>query len=147
MQGKKELFYMNKNKINNSSDMFIYKAYIDFNSAKYLLEAFNNNQIDIDLEKIYFELQQSAEKSFKSLLSHYKIACPKIHDIEELIELCKENNIDLPINIEFLERLTDYAVEGRYGIIHDDLNDTDQYIKIIDKLLLHVTHTIQKGTS
>ena len=73
MQGKKELFYMNKNKINNSSDMFIYKACIDFNSAKYLLEAFNNNQIDIDLEKIYFELQQSAEKSFKSLYHYYLI--------------------------------------------------------------------------
>ena len=127
--------------------MFLYKACIDFNSAKYLLEAFNNNHIDIDLEKIYFEFQQSAEKSFKSLLSHYKIECPKIHDIEELIELCNENNIPLPCNINFLEQLTDYAVEGRYGIIHDDLNNTDQYIKILDELLLHVTNAIQKDTS
>ena len=50
----------------------------------------------------------------------------------------------MPINIELLEKLTDYAVEGRYGIIYDDLNDTDQYIKIIDEFLRYVTHTIQK---
>ena len=133
---------MNKNNIKNSSEMFLYKAVIDLNSAKYLLEAFNNDKIDIDLEKIYFEFQQSAEKSFKSLLSYHKIAFPKIHDLEELIKLCKENSIDLPQNIEILERLTDYAVDGRYGIIHDDLNDADQYVKILDKLLRHVTHAI-----
>jgi len=51
---------MNKDDIKNSADMFLYKAIVDLNSGKYLLEAFNADEIDIDIEKIYFELQQSA---------------------------------------------------------------------------------------
>ena len=54
-------FSMNKHQLNSSYDVFIYKATIDLNSAKCLLKAFNNNEIEIDIEKIYFELQQSAE--------------------------------------------------------------------------------------
>jgi len=61
---------MNKSEIKNSADMFLYKAIVDLNSAKYLLEAFNDDKIDIDIEKIYFELQQSAEKLLKSILSN-----------------------------------------------------------------------------
>ena len=83
---------MKKNEIRNSIDMFFYKANIDLNSAKYLLEAFDNDIIDIDIEKIYFELQQCAEKLLKSLLSYYGIKLPKIHDIEELIFICKQND-------------------------------------------------------
>jgi len=48
--------------------LFLYKALVDLNSGKYLLEAFNSNKIEIDIEKIYFELQQSAEKLLKSIL-------------------------------------------------------------------------------
>lgn len=73
---------MNKSEIKNSADMFLYKAIVDLNSAKYLLEAFNDDKIDIDIEKIYFELQQSAEKLLKSILSKHAITFPKSHDIE-----------------------------------------------------------------
>jgi hypothetical protein len=45
---------MNKNDIRSSSEMFLYKAIIDLNSAKYLLDAYNEDKIDIDIEKIYF---------------------------------------------------------------------------------------------
>jgi len=60
---------MNKSDIKNSADMFLYKAIVDLNSGKHLLSAFNSNEIEIDIEKIYFELQQSAEKLLKSMLS------------------------------------------------------------------------------
>ena len=49
-------FCMNKNDIKNSADMFLYKAIVDLNSGKHLLEAFNTDEINIDIEKIYFEL-------------------------------------------------------------------------------------------
>ena len=131
---------MNKNNIKNSSDMFLYKAVVDLNSGKYLLEAFNQNKIDIDIEKIYFELQQSAEKLLKSILSKHNIKFPKTHDIEQLIECCIENNIVLLDDIDSLIELSDYAVDGRYSMIHDDINESEKYILIIEKLI-----TLAKG--
>jgi len=126
---------MNKSEIKNSADMFLYKAIVDLNSAKYLLEAFNDDKIDIDIEKIYFELQQSAEKLLKSILSKHAIIFPKSHDIEQIIGLCKQHGIELIENTEILIELSDYAVEGRYSIIHDDLNESEKYIEIIEKMI------------
>lgn len=143
MLGMMENYYMNKNDIKSSADMFLYKATVDFNSAKYLLEAFNEDKIEIDIEKIYFDLQQCSEKCLKSILSSHNIKFPKIHDIEELIELCNKNNIILIDNVEYLIRLTDYAVDGRYSIIHDDLDNPDKYLNILDKLLKFVKKALK----
>jgi len=126
---------MNKSDIKNSADLFLYKAIVDLNSGKYLLEAFNADEIEIDIEKIYFELQQSGEKLLKSMLSKKAIRFPKSHDIEQIIELCKENNICLIEDIECLIELNDYAVEGRYSIIHDDINEADRYIVVLERLI------------
>ena len=119
---------MDKSEISNSSDMFLYKANIDLNTAQYLLDAYNQDKINIDIEKIYFELQQCSEKCLKSLLSKYSIRIPKIHDLEELIELCIDNDIELIENISSLVQLNDYTVDGRYSIIHDDIDDSENYI-------------------
>ena len=126
---------MNKSDIKNSADMFLYKAMVDLNSGKYLLQAFNEDEIAIDIEKIYFELQQCAEKLLKSFLSRKGIKFPKTHDLEQMIESCENNNITLTDEIECLIELNDYAVEGRYSIIHDDINEADKYILILEKLI------------
>jgi HEPN domain-containing protein len=126
---------MNKSDIKNSADLFLYKAIVDLNSGKYLLEAFNADEIEIDIEKIYFELQQSGEKLLKSMLSKEAIRFPKSHDIEQIIELCREHNICLTEDIECLIELNDYAVEGRYSIIHDDINEADRYIIVLERLI------------
>jgi len=126
---------MNKSDIKNSSELFLYKATIDLKSAKYLLDGFENDLIEIDTEKIYFELQQCAEKSLKSILSANNISFPKTHDIEQLIDKCIENKIELLNDIETLIELSDYAVEGRYSIIHDDINESNKYIEILNKLI------------
>ena len=131
--GTKGLFCMNKSDIKNSADMFLYKAIIDFNSGKYLLEAFEKGDIEIDLEKIYFELQQCSEKLLKSLLTRKNVVFPKTHDIEYLIELCKDNDIPLPNDVDCLIELNDFAVDGRYSIIHDDIDDSYNYINILEK--------------
>ncbi len=49
---------MNKSDIKCSADMFLYKAIIDLNSGKHLFEAYNSEEIAIDIDKVYFELQQ-----------------------------------------------------------------------------------------
>lgn len=129
---------MQKSDIKNSADLFLYKAIIDLNSAKYLLEGFNKDNVEIDIEKIYFELQQSAEKALKSLLSRHGIKFPKSHDIEQLISMCEEAAIPLIQGIEKLIELSDYAVEGRYSIISDDLNDSEMFIGLIQKLIISI---------
>ena len=129
---------MQKCDIKNSADLFLYKAIIDLNSAKYLLEGFIKDNVEIDIEKIYFELQQSAEKALKSLLSKHGIKFPKSHDIEQLISMCEEAAIPLIQGIEKLIELSDYAVEGRYSIISDDLNDSEMFIGLIQKLIASI---------
>jgi HEPN domain-containing protein len=126
---------MKKSDIKSSADLFLYKAIIDLNSAQYLLNGFNKDNIEIDIDKIYFELQQSAEKVLKSILSKHSILFPKSHDLEQLIDLCTSNNIPLVENVDRLIELNDYAVEGRYSIICDDINDSDEFIKLIESLI------------
>jgi len=135
---------MKKDEIKNSADMFFYKGKIDLEAAKHILKYFNNGEIEIDFEVIYFHLQQCAEKLLKSLLSKYKIRVLKTHDIEDLLELLENQNIQTINNINILEKLTQYAVEGRYAILHDDLDDTDKYIVILDELLEFVKNEINK---
>jgi len=123
---------MKKIDVKNSADMFLYKAIVDFNSGKALYSLFENDEIDIDIEKIYFDFQQSSEKLLKSILTHNNITIKKTHDIEELIDMCVQNNITLITNVELFIKLNEYAVEGRYDIICDDINDADEYIKQLD---------------
>ena len=126
---------MKKDKISSSADLFYYKANMDFNSAKYLFEAFKEDKIDIDIETIMFHLQQCAEKLLKALLSNKKIKINKTHDIELLINLSKTNTIKLPTYTDILIPLSEYAVEGRYAIIHDDIDDIDKYIEILEDFI------------
>jgi len=134
---------MKKDEIKNSSDMFFYKAQIDFNSAKALLELFEDGKIEIDLEKINFDLQQSVEKLLKSLLAKNNIEVPKVHDIDFLIKKCHQNNINLIGHSQELIELSDYAVEGRYDIICDDIDDSYSYIKLTEELLHFVKEEIK----
>ena len=128
-------FYMKKSDIKNSADMFLYKSIIDFNSGVALYKLFENDEIDIDIEKVYFNFQQSVEKLLKALLTHNRIEIEKTHDINKLVKLCKNNNIALLEDMEILIDLTEYAIEGRYGIICDDFNDVQDYIKNISLLI------------
>ena len=134
---------MKKSEIKNSADMFLYKAIVNLNSAKYLMKAFSEDKIEIDIEKIYFELQQSAEKILKSILTKNTIAFPKTHDIEQLLDICKQHQITIVEDSSMLEELvelSDYAVEGRYSIIHDDVNDSEKYCFIIEQIIKVVSH-------
>jgi hypothetical protein len=58
---------MKKADIKNSADMFLYKAMVDFNSGKYLLKSFENDEIEIDIEKYILIFN----KVLKNYLKHY----------------------------------------------------------------------------
>ena len=128
-------------------EIFLKKAITDFRAAKNLLKDFEDGETELDLEIVFFHLQQSSEKLIKSILSKNEIDFPKVHDLNLLIKILDQNEIKLTLNIKPLIPLTDYAVEGRYAIIHDDLEDTDKYIKILDKFIILTKTTINYQTS
>lgn len=125
-------------------EILVKKSKTDLKVAKNILEDFNNGDEDLDLEVIMFHLQQSTEKLLKALLSFNKYHITKTHDINHLIKNIKNNNIAIIDNIEKLSLLSDYAVEGRYAIINDDLEDTDKYIEILNELQEFVKKVITK---
>jgi len=117
-------------------EIFLLKAKEDFNAAKYLLDGYRHHNLEIRLEVVFFHLQQCGEKLLKTLLDSRNIKFPRTHDIEDLIELCRSNSIILVEDIDMLVDLTDYAVEGRYAILHDDLQNMDKYLLILENLFL-----------
>ena len=52
--------------------------------------------------------------------------------------MCEEQSIPLVEGVEKLVELSDYAVEGRYSIISDDLNDSEIFIGLIQELLASI---------
>jgi HEPN domain-containing protein len=124
-------------------EILFIKAKEDFVAAKYLLDGFNNHGLELNLEIIFFHFQQCAEKLLKSVLDIHSIKFPHTHDLDNLMTLLEENNIFLFDELEELLPLTDFAVEGRYSILHDDLNDTDKYIALLDTFIKIVAAKIQ----
>lgn len=90
-----------------------------------------------------FHFQQSAEKFLKALISNHKIRIQKTHDISVLINLCKSNNIELINDIDILEQLNEYAIEGRYAIIHDDIEDTNSFTQKLEELKKFIENIIK----
>jgi len=125
---------MKKSEIKNSADLFFYKGQVDFNVAVLLLESFSAGECEIDLDTIMFHFQQCAEKMLKSILSKNKIRIKQTHSIESLMDLLVENAIDSPSDFEPLKSLSEYAVDGRYAVIHDDIDDAEQYIGLLKEL-------------
>ncbi len=118
------------------------KARTDLKVAKNILEDFENGDDELDLEVIMFHLQQSTEKLIKSLLAYNRLHFTKTHSIAYLLDAVFENNIEIIEDAQKLIPLTEFAVEGRYAILHDDLDDVDKYIVIVSKLLEFVDMTI-----
>ena len=115
-------------------EIFFKKAIVDLNSAKVILASFEKGDIELDIEVIFFHLQQSAEKLLKTLLDFHQIKFPRTHDLQILVNLLEENEIKLDNSKELLP-LSIYAVEGRYAILHDDLEDVDKYIEILEDMI------------
>lgn len=123
-------------------EILLKKSKIDLASAKILLKSFDEEKSDLELEVVFFHFQQCAEKLIKTLLDFYGIKFPHNHNIRELIKLANDNSINIDF-IDELSMLTQYAVEGRYTVIHDDFDDTDKYIAILDSFLEKVRSEVR----
>lgn len=133
---------MKKSEIKNSAELFCYKATVDFAAAKTLFKAIDSGESDIDMDVVFFHLQQTAEKLLKSLLSYSKIRVDRTHDIESLIACCAQNEIELLDGIGSLVVLSEFAVEGRYAVIHDDMQNASKYFETLEEFAKFVEKRI-----
>ena len=128
----------------NQYEILFNKAKADLFAANVLYARFNEGNSELDLEVVCFHLQQSAEKLIKAVLSKKHINYPKIHDLEILLTILSINDIDLKPDRNLLIELSDYAVEGRYAIMHDDLENI-QNIFILIANMINKANTIVYG--
>lgn len=122
-------------------ELMYQKATSDLALATHAL-AIDDDEIDIEI--IFFHLQQAAEKYLKALLSFQGVHYEKIHDIRRLIALCQINVIELPDQTERLVDLNPFAVEGRYAVVADDMYDAQVFIDLLRKMKNHVANRIGK---
>jgi HEPN domain-containing protein len=118
------------------------KATVDFNAAKVLIGSFYEDDFELDLDVVMFHLQQGVEKALKAILDYNHVKFPHTHDIEELIQLIEREHIEIYELVEDLIPLSAYAVEGRYGNVHDDVDDAERYIGMLRDLLIFVKDAI-----
>ena len=88
----------------------------------------NIDDNEIAPEIIFFHLQQAVEKILKAILDFNGVVFKKTHDLFELAELAAEQNISLPDFIDKLCELTPYAVEARYSLLHDDIQNAREFL-------------------
>ncbi|HIJ23508.1 MAG: HEPN domain-containing protein [Gammaproteobacteria bacterium] len=122
--------------------VLVIKAKADLKAGKNLLEDIEQGDEELDIGVVMFHLQQSAEKLLKALLSYHQHHYTKTHSIRELIGAVQRYNIAMPEQSEQLIPLSYYAVEGRYAVIHDDMEDVDKYILRLDELVHFINEMI-----
>ncbi len=81
-----------------------------------LLEEIISNKKVRD-EIIGFHAQQASEKLLKALLMAKNIPYRRTHDLRELIDLIRDNDIEFPESLMEIRTLSPFAVEFRYDYI------------------------------
>jgi HEPN domain-containing protein len=73
-----------------------------------------------------FHAQQAVEKSLKAALASQGIEFPYTHDLDGLLELCRTNCLDVPHELDGVDRLAPYGVHIRYGTSRGGALDREQ---------------------
>ena len=81
------------------------------------------------LENLCFHAQQAAEKTLKAVLISLEIDFPRTHNIRTLLDLLPEG-VDIPQEVEEGAILTDYAVESRYPMNSEPVDD-EEYRQVL----------------
>jgi HEPN domain-containing protein len=104
-------------------EIMLNKAKVDFKAAQNLYDDITGGDEELDYEVVLFHLHHSAEKFMKYLLASHEIDYPKVHDLELLADLSDENEIHSGLDTDLLIELSDYAVEGKYSYISEDVKN------------------------
>jgi len=96
----------------------------DYAVALHLSDTF----VPLPVEIICFHSQSTVEKALKAVLAYYEDKIPKIHDITNLITLCKQHTDKIHIDKGIADTITDFAVVTRYVEDRRDFTeDTAQF--------------------
>ena len=109
-----------------------------------LLEEIISNEKIRD-EIMGFHAQQSSEKLLKALLMGKNISYRRTHDLRELIDLIRDNDIEFPESLMEIRTLSPFAVEFRYDYIpleeEDDFN-RQKALEMVQQLRKWVENTL-----
>ena len=126
----------------NQYQILFNKAKADLEAANVLYKKLMEGDSNLDQEIICFHLQQCAEKLLKAVLSKNEIYFPKIHDLETLLDLLDDNRLDLNTNQDILIELNDFAVEGRYAVMQEELENIKEIFVTVTDLFMEVQKII-----
>ncbi len=111
----------------------------DLKSAEYL-----TGMLPEPLEIICFHCQQSAEKALKAYLISIDIRPPKTHDLDELLELCKNNDEIVGLREESLF-INDYSIIVRYpGISTINIEDKNKALSSAHRIFEVINNVLRK---
>ena len=123
-------------------EILLKKAETDLQGAEVLYKSDNEF---LDVEIVFFHLQQSIEKFLKAVLSYKGIHYTKTHDLEQLLKLLGTEFVLDNSDVEFIEELNMYAVQGRYDYVSEALDNIDDFFKIARKVRKRAHEIINIG--
>jgi len=77
------------------------------------------------LDDLCFDAQQAAEKALKALIIHRGLLFPKVHDLAALLTIIEQCGVLVPADVRECDRLSGYAVEGRYPGLLEDVSEEE----------------------
>lgn len=123
-------------------EILLKKAETDLQGAEVLYKSDNEF---LDVEIVFFHLQQSIEKFLKAVLSYRGIHYTKTHDLEQLLKLLGTEFVLDTSDVEFIEELNMYAVQGRYDYVSEALDNIDDFFEIAKKVKRRTNEIINIG--
>ena len=123
-------------------EILLKKAETDLQGAEVLYKSDNEF---LDVEIVFFHLQQSIEKFLKAVLSYRGIHYTKTHDLEQLLKLLGTEFVLDTSDVEFIEELNMYAVQGRYDYVSEVLDNIDDFFEIAKKVREKAYEIINDG--
>ncbi len=103
------------------------KAEGDYELAETALQSGKPREYD----GVCFHAQQCAEKYLKAYLYEHSQTFPRVHDLDELIDLCLPYDSSFELQRSILNGLEHYAVEIRYPGIVAGVGDAQTAFKDI----------------
>ena len=91
--------------------------------------------------------KQAAEKLLKALLMAKKIPYSRTHDLRELIDLIRDNDIEFPESLMVIRTLSPFAVEFRYDYIpmeEEEEFNRQKALEMVQQLRKWVENTLLK---
>src|SRR5205085_11153687 len=96
------------------------------------------------VETFGFHGQQAVEKALKAWLAAKGLLYPRIHDLDRLFDLLREEGATVPPEFDALGVLTDFGVAFRYEAYEepDEPFDRAELIGQVERLLDHLAQIL-----